>query len=116
MAESTLNLLIVAVFSIVGSGGIVALIMRYWDRGKVAAETSAKSAEANEGEARAVGLLVQAGELTVGLLRDELERAFEEIRDLRGRILHLEQENERLKLALSAKGVPGGRRAYDPEE
>ena len=97
MAETT-SLLIGGIFTILASGGVATIIVRYMERRKVEADVHHTNAQATD-------VLVQAGEKAVKILTEQLDRAMQRIDALERagivkdiRIAELEEQVGRLEL------------------
>lgn len=97
MSDAT-TFLLGGIITILASGGVATIVVRYMERRKTVAET-------NHTNAQATDVLVQAGEKAVKILTEQLDRAMERIdaleragivKDLR--IAELEGHVERLEI------------------
>lgn len=85
-------------------GGVIGVVIKSWaDKRKTAGETKLLEAQAKD-------VLVRAGERTVEMIGEQLDKALDRIAVLERRVRELEAENT----VLRKYALPGGRRRSDP--
>jgi len=102
MSEAT-QLLIAGIVTVLASGGVATIAVRWMERRKTTAET-------NHTNAQATDVLVQAGEKAVNILTEQLDKALERIDALERagfvkdiRIAELEEHVARLEARLGSE-------------